>query len=100
MSILEALYAVAQNVPVWLIVIALVFSFSALSRYFGRFVSGYASVKLDHIWSPTFSLGTVGLIVGITAGVIGSIVGVIQIGTFFGWWPETLAAVPAQAVTE
>ena len=37
-------------------------------------------------------LATIGIVVGIITGLIGSTVGIIQIGTFFGWWPAILAA--------
>lgn len=43
-----------------------------------------------YIESPSSFLGTFSLVIGILAGIVGIIVGVIQIGVFFGWWPEKL----------
>lgn len=37
-----------------------------------------------------FSLSNLTLFVGLIAGIIGIIIGVIQIGIFFGFWPEKL----------
>lgn len=48
-------------------------------------------VSSGRYWKmKAFSLESTALIVGILAGIVGIIIGVIQIGAFFGLWPEKL----------
>lgn len=48
-------------------------------------------VRAPTIWGRIYaSIKVGGVIAGFFAAVLGSVVGIIHIGIFFGWWPERL----------
>lgn len=91
---MEQVYNSFANVPLWIVLALIFIGFGvACWRKWKSIADRRKATSLDVSSSNSKvqkSLRTVEVYVGITAGIVGSISGLIQIGIFFGWWPKVL----------
>ena len=91
---MEQVYNLFANIPLWIVSALILAGFGIACwakwksidnrRRATSFEANPSSSK------NKISLEKVEVYVGVAAGIIGSISGLIQIGVFFGWWPKVL----------
>ncbi|MBP5981157.1 MAG: hypothetical protein KA748_13245 [Halomonas sp.] len=91
---MEQIYNLFANIPL-LIVLALILTGFGVAcwRKWKSIDERRRATTLDVSSGSSktpISLKKVEAYVGVAAGIIGSISGLIQIGIFFGWWPKVL----------
>lgn len=91
---MEKIYNLFANVPLWIVLALILIGLGIVSwRRWKSINDRHRMTSLDASSSSSKSkkiLGKVEVYVGIASGIVGSISGLIQIGIFFGWWPEVL----------
>ncbi|RUR36500.1 hypothetical protein [Vreelandella populi] len=91
---MEQLYNSFANTPLWIVLALICIGFGIAGwRKWKSVNDRHRATSLEASSSsskPQKLLGKVEVYVGIAAGIVGSISGLIQIGVFFGWWPEVL----------
>lgn len=83
------IYNWVQAIPIWMILLLLFFFLTAM--LLRRPHAQHIQLPLPQLFTVHTNTSTN---IGIISGIIGTVIGIIQIGAFFSWWPESLGAEP------
>ncbi|WP_018915903.1 hypothetical protein [Vreelandella zhanjiangensis] len=91
---MEQIYNLFAGIPLWIVSALILAGFGIACWAKWKLINNRRKATSFEASSSSsevkISLEKIEVYVGVAAGIIGSISGLIQIGVFFGWWPKVL----------